>query len=110
MVLPLIFITVIAHFQIGLVIYWVTTNLWTVGQGLITRRLVPKTALAPALPRRSSRTAAQAPAAVEEQPAGNGAKTEQETPAPAKAAPVPKPRQPSTQPRRVKRNRGHGRR
>ena len=43
MVLPLIFITVIAHFPIGLVIYWVTTNLWTVGQGLVTRRLVPKT-------------------------------------------------------------------
>jgi YidC/Oxa1 family membrane protein insertase len=110
MVLPLIFITVIAHFQIGLVIYWVTTNLWTVGQGLITRRLVPKTAVAPSLPRRSSRTPAQASAAVEEQPAGNGAKTESEKPAPQPAAPSPKPRQPSTQPRRVKRNRGHGRR
>ena len=23
-------------------IYWVTTNLWTVGQGLVTRRLVPE--------------------------------------------------------------------
>jgi YidC/Oxa1 family membrane protein insertase len=105
MVLPLIFITVIAHFPVGLVIYWVTTNLWTVGQGLITRRLVPKTAAVQAGPKRSSRTPAQAPAAVEEQPAGNGAKTE-----PENAAPAPKPRQPSTQPRRVKRNRGHGRR
>ena len=43
MIVPLIFITVIAHFPIGLVIYWVTTNLWTVGQGLVTRRLMPKT-------------------------------------------------------------------
>jgi len=43
MLVPLVFITVIAHFRIGLVIYWVTTNLWTVGQGLITRRLMPKT-------------------------------------------------------------------
>jgi YidC/Oxa1 family membrane protein insertase len=104
MVLPLIFITVIAHFPIGLVIYWVTTNLWTVGQGLVTRRLVPKTAAMPALPRRSSRTPSTAPAVAPDEPAGNGKKTE---PAPA---PAPKPRQPSTQPRRVKRNRGHGRR
>src|SRR5580765_1421843 len=57
MVLPLVFITVIAHFPIGLVIYWVTTNLWTVGQGLVTRRLVPKTPPAPPSgPKRSSRT------------------------------------------------------
>ncbi len=47
MVLPLVFITVIAHFKVGLVIYWVTTNLWTVGQGLVTRRLVPRTAVGP---------------------------------------------------------------
>ena len=46
MVLPLIFISVVAHFPIGLVLYWVTTNLWTVGQGLVTRRLVPRTPLA----------------------------------------------------------------
>src|SRR5579864_1320233 len=66
MVVPLIFITVVARFPTGLVLYWVTTNLWTVGQGLITRRLVPKTP-APAFgPKRTSRTApAPAPAAVE---------------------------------------------
>jgi YidC/Oxa1 family membrane protein insertase len=106
MVLPLIFITVIARFPIGLVIYWVTTNLWTVGQGLITRRLVPKTAAVQTGPKRSSRTPAQAPAAIEEETAGNGTKSQ-----PARTVPPPpKPRQPSTQPRRVKRNRGHGRR
>jgi conserved hypothetical protein YidD len=33
MVMPLIFVFVIAHFPAGLVLYWVTTNLWTVGQG-----------------------------------------------------------------------------
>ena len=43
MVAPAVFITVVARFPTGLVLYWVTTNLWTVGQGLITRRLVPKT-------------------------------------------------------------------
>ena len=42
MVLPLVFITVVSRFPTGLIIYWMTTNLWTVGQGLVTRRLVPR--------------------------------------------------------------------
>jgi YidC/Oxa1 family membrane protein insertase len=59
MFLPIIFITFVAQFPMGLILYWMTTNLWTVGQGLITRRLVPKpnpAAAAPAGPKRSSRT------------------------------------------------------
>jgi YidC/Oxa1 family membrane protein insertase len=40
MLMPLVFVFVIARFPAGLVLYWVTTNLWTVGQGLITRRLM----------------------------------------------------------------------
>jgi YidC/Oxa1 family membrane protein insertase len=102
MFLPLVFITVIAHFPTGLVIYWVTTNLWTVGQGLVTRRLVPKTApvqIGRSGPRRSSRTPSTAPA-------GNGQTASAAAPAPT---PKPKPRTPS-QPRRVKRNKGGGRR
>ena len=83
-VLPFAFIFVIARFPTGLVLYWMTTNLWTVGQGLITRRLIPKTP-PPTIPRRTSRTPpkeqAQAPA-----PDGGGTK--------------PKP---ATTPRRVKR-------
>ena len=39
MILPLVFITVIANFPIGLVIYWVTTNLWTVGQGIVAEKM-----------------------------------------------------------------------
>ena len=42
MVLPFVFIPFILRFPTGLVLYWMTTNLWTVGQGLITRRLMPK--------------------------------------------------------------------
>jgi YidC/Oxa1 family membrane protein insertase len=55
MIMPLVFVFVIARFPAGLVLYWVTTNLWTVGQGLITRRLMPKTPL-PMLEKRTSRT------------------------------------------------------
>jgi YidC/Oxa1 family membrane protein insertase len=99
MVLPLVFISFIAHFPTGLVIYWVTTNLWTVGQGIVTRRLVPKAVpgAAAAGPKRTSRTPAAEPAAGE----GNGTRTE--------VKPKPKPAAP-TGPRRVKRNKGNNRR
>ena len=36
--LPLAFVFVVINFPVGLVLYWMTTNLWTVGQGLVTRR------------------------------------------------------------------------
>jgi YidC/Oxa1 family membrane protein insertase len=90
---PLLFIGVVAHFPAGLILYWVTTNLWTVGQGLVTRRLVPRTPAATAVPapKRRSRTAPAAPPAKPPEP-----------------APAPKPK--SQQPRRVKRNRGGARR
>jgi len=93
MVLPLLFITVVARFPVGLIIYWVTTNLWTVGQGLVTRKLVTKPgAVPPALgPKRSSRTPPR--------DSDNG----------AAPAPPAKPKAPA-KPRRVKRNRGGSRR
>jgi YidC/Oxa1 family membrane protein insertase len=92
MVVPLVFISVVAHFPTGLVLYWVTTNLWTVGQGLITRRLMPKTPLPSFGAKRTSRT----PPA----PKGDG-----NGPAPARA---PASRPPA--PRRVKRKKGGPRR
>ena len=62
--LPIVFLFIVINFPVGLLIYWTTTNLWTVGQGLVTRRLVPKTP-APTPLRRSSRTP---PREREEQP------------------------------------------
>ena len=61
MFLPIIFITFVAQFPMGLILYWMTTNLWTVGQGLVTRRLVPRTpagkgAAAVTAPKKTSRT------------------------------------------------------
>ena len=97
MIVPLFFITIISRFPVGLVIYWVTTNLWTVGQGLITRRLVPRTPApgfggfgqgARSKPKPSP-SAPPAPAAVE--------------------APKPRPKQPA-QPRTVRRKKGGSRR
>jgi len=53
MVLPVVFIPFILNFPSGLMIYWLTTNLWTTGQGIVTRRLMPRPT---APPKRSSRT------------------------------------------------------
>jgi YidC/Oxa1 family membrane protein insertase len=52
--LPLVFIPFILTFPVGLMLYWATTNLWTVGQGIVTRRLVPRKPPQPV--KRSSRT------------------------------------------------------
>ena len=93
MVLPIVFIPFILNFPAGLMVYWLTTNLWTTGQGLITRRLIPR----PQPPdKRSSRAPAKEP-----EPA----------PAPAKTASTEGPRRDgkpvvARPPRRVKRKKG----
>ena len=70
--LPIVFLFFVANFPAGLVIYWVTTNLWTVGQGLVTRGLRKPP---PPPPKRSSRTP----------PAAETRKQEDGKPAPAAA-------------------------
>jgi YidC/Oxa1 family membrane protein insertase len=89
MLMPLVFVFVIARFPAGLVLYWVTTNLWTVGQGLITRRLMPKTP-APSLfgEKKSSRT----PPKDDGDGGGNGARKGPEPPKPAPARSQQPPR------------------
>ncbi len=96
MVLPVAFVPFLIRFPTGLMIYWLTTNLWTTGQGVITRRMVPKPA---APPKRSSRTApAAAPAAAVEGP------TAKPKPQANGGKPVAGP------PRRVKRKKGGSKR
>jgi YidC/Oxa1 family membrane protein insertase len=88
--LPLVFLFFVVNFPAGLMIYWVTTNLWTTGQGLITRQLRPK----PAPPeKRTSRTP----------PKGDDEKVRAE-PQPAAAAVA------KGQPRRVKKKKKRARR
>jgi YidC/Oxa1 family membrane protein insertase len=55
LVLPIVFIPFILNFPAGLMVYWLTTNLWTTGQGVVTRNLMPKPDLS-AVQKRSSRT------------------------------------------------------
>ncbi len=97
LVLPLFFVFFIVNFKAGLVLYWVTTNLWTVGQGVITRRLVPRTPVSP--PKRSSRTPPRRGGEVED-----GVKPAPSAPKPASAT------QTSSRPRKVRRKKGRARR
>jgi YidC/Oxa1 family membrane protein insertase len=90
LVMPLAFVFVVVRFPVGLVLYWLTTNLWTVGQGVVTRRLMPRGPVMP--PRKSSRT----PPRDAGDGGGDGARRVPEKPKPAPTAA-------SQPPRRVKR-------
>jgi YidC/Oxa1 family membrane protein insertase len=103
MALPIVFIPFILNFPAGLMIYWLTTNLWTTGQGIVTRKLIPRPQQTEQ--KRSSRT----PPKEKEEPAA------EETPAPArsgakKAAADGEKKVVAGPPRRVKRKRGGQRR
>jgi YidC/Oxa1 family membrane protein insertase len=91
LILPIAFLFVVLNFPSGLVLYWVTTNLWTVGQGLITRRLMPKKTVEPV--KRSSRTPPK-----------------EAKPEPEPVAPAPQPAKSSSPPRRVKRKKKRAKR
>jgi YidC/Oxa1 family membrane protein insertase len=93
LVMPIFFLFIVIRFPTGLVLYWVTTNLWTVGQGLVTRRLVPKTP--PPAPKRSSRTAP---------------KSDDDGDAARPASSQPKPAAQQNAPRKVKRKKKKARR
>jgi YidC/Oxa1 family membrane protein insertase len=40
--LPFVFVFFIATFEAGLIVYWITTNVWTIGQQLLVKKLYPK--------------------------------------------------------------------
>jgi YidC/Oxa1 family membrane protein insertase len=90
MVLPIVFLPFILGFPSGLMIYWLTTNLWTTGQGIVTRRQMPKPVVPP---KRSSRTP---PKDASEPPATSSSGDPQDGGGSSRTGP----------PRRVKRKRG----
>jgi YidC/Oxa1 family membrane protein insertase len=91
MALPFVFIPFILTFPTGLLLYWVTTNLWTIGQGAVTRRLMPKPEPPP---KRTSRT----PPRERKEDSGDG----------ASAQPATAPKAGSAQQRRVRRRKKRG--
>jgi YidC/Oxa1 family membrane protein insertase len=80
LVMPVAFLAFVANFKTGLILYWVTTNLWTVGQGVVTRQLMPKT---PAKPKKTSRTPPR------DDGSGDGAKRQTSQPKPTAPAKAP---------------------
>jgi len=40
--LPFVFVIFIVNFQAGLIVYWITTNVWTIGQQFAVKKLYPK--------------------------------------------------------------------
>jgi YidC/Oxa1 family membrane protein insertase len=40
LVLPLLFVAFVVRFPTGLLVYWITTNLWTILQGYVMRRML----------------------------------------------------------------------
>ena len=84
--LPLVFITFIMRFPAGLVLYWATTNLWTVGQGIVTRQLMPKTPAPNLFQRKTSKTEPPEP------PKDDAKPVEAPTPKPATASAAAPPR------------------
>jgi YidC/Oxa1 family membrane protein insertase len=41
LLLPVVFVVVLYRYPAGLLVYWITTNLWTVGQQFLIRRRLP---------------------------------------------------------------------
>jgi YidC/Oxa1 family membrane protein insertase len=111
MVLPIVFIPFIINFPAGLMVYWLTSNLWTTGQGIVTRSLRVKPEELAAI-KKSSRTPSKDELASAEEAAA-AAKTSDDGKA-AKPKQLPSSGTATTAgpPRRVKRKRssGHGRR
>ncbi len=40
--LPFVFVIFIINFEAGLIVYWITTNVWTIGQQMLVKKLYPK--------------------------------------------------------------------
>ncbi|MDQ2700271.1 MAG: YidC/Oxa1 family membrane protein insertase [Actinomycetota bacterium] len=57
LILPFIFIPFILSFPAGLILYWITTNVWTLGQQLVVNKVIP----APVIPTPEMAAAAKAP-------------------------------------------------
>ncbi|MDQ2701022.1 MAG: YidC/Oxa1 family membrane protein insertase [Actinomycetota bacterium] len=57
LVLPFIFIPFIISFPAGLVLYWITTNFWTIGQQYVVNKVIPP----PVIPSPAEAAVAKAP-------------------------------------------------
>jgi YidC/Oxa1 family membrane protein insertase len=52
--LPLVFVVILFKYPAGLLVYWIATNLWTIGQQLLIRRHMGPPAQLPKTPTEGS--------------------------------------------------------
>ncbi|HUH80808.1 MAG TPA: YidC/Oxa1 family membrane protein insertase [Solirubrobacteraceae bacterium] len=104
LLLPVVFVVILFRYPAGLLVYWITTNLWTIGQQWIIRKRLPPPARPPtdgsangkarsSLKQMLAGAARPAPAAAGA-PSGAGAAgaaAEPEASAPSRSAPPPRP-------------------
>ena len=64
LLLPLVFAAIVPSFPAGLLIYWITTNFWTLGQAMVVRRTSPGPPSPPGVPVEKSRGGPQPAAAL----------------------------------------------
>jgi YidC/Oxa1 family membrane protein insertase len=98
LMLPLFFAVLIPNFPAGLILYWITTNFWTLGQQLVVKRLAPPPQLATAAVARQARQNGKGSGKA----AGKGAKDDDKVPVGVGGG-DPKP--PPPPPRKKKRRR-----
>lgn len=55
LVLPIVFVPLILNFPAGLVVYWIATNTWTIGQQFAVKKFIPAPVLATAEEERASK-------------------------------------------------------
>jgi YidC/Oxa1 family membrane protein insertase len=108
LLLPIVFVVILYRYPAGLLVYWITTNMWTIGQQYLIRRHMPpppKVELAQGAPpngkAKTSLRAALAGAAA-------GASGSAKAPVPAGASP-PQPISPPRPPRKKKKRSGRRR-
>ena len=90
--LPFLFVIFIFSFEAGLIVYWITTNVWTVGQQLLVKKLLPTPepvsvkgdGKGDGKPARAPKTPATARAAAPEKGPGNGRPAKAPPPSPRK--------------------------
>jgi YidC/Oxa1 family membrane protein insertase len=74
MALPLFFVIILYRYPAGLLVYWVTTNLWTVGQGYFVRRSIgPPPTVSPGVGASSTNGRAKGSSVAKGEPALAGA-------------------------------------
>ncbi|HEY1357258.1 MAG TPA: membrane protein insertase YidC [Thermoleophilaceae bacterium] len=83
--MPFVFTFFIINFQAGLIVYWITTNVWTIGQQLLVRKMYPKPEPREAAAVESKPARGKPPAEPSDDGKEDGAKAKAKAPAKRKA-------------------------